>query len=90
MAHHYTNETRIDNMEIDMVGFNPEDGTAHLLFKLRAKIGGESVYVSQNITLPLELLNSASALVNRLAVELQESGETEFQLRYDYEFAELS
>jgi len=87
---HYTNETRIDNMEIDMVGFDPEKGMAHLLFKLRAKTKGESVYISQNLTIPLELLNSATELVNKLAVELQESGNTEFELRYEYEFSEVS
>jgi len=81
MAQHFTNSMSIDNMEIRWVGFNPETAEAHIDFQLVVPTEGQTVFMRQELTIPLELLNTATNLLNCLALELSKSGSTEFELR---------
>lgn len=88
---HYSNDMRIESMEVDMVGFNPEDATAHIHLKRVVRVEGEeTVFINQGLTLPLELLNLATGLINQLAADMYLAGQTELELRYPYEFEKIS
>lgn len=88
---HYSNDMRIESMEVDMVGYKPEDDSAHIYFHRIVRVEGkETVYIKQGLTLPLELLNSATELLNQLASEMNLAGKTELELQYPYEFEKVS
>jgi hypothetical protein len=79
----YQSETRIDEMEIEWVGFDPETGTATI--NLRRMVdaigGGETVWIDQKIQMPLALLKAMAFEAEALADAMADDGLTEFDIR---------
>lgn len=79
----YQSETRIDEMNIEWVGFDPETGTATI--NLRRMVdaigGGDTIWIDQKIQMPLALLKAMAFEAEALAEALAEEGLTEFDIR---------
>lgn len=79
----YQTETRIEGMDIEWVGFDPEKQEAYITLRRTIKVAEsmETVWVDHKLTLPLELLKAMSHEVELLAEEMAENSQTEFDLR---------
>lgn len=88
---HYNNQVRLDGMEVEYVGFAPDTNTAYIdLKRILDTENGETVFIKQELSLPLELLNLATELVNQLAAEVVSAGGTDFELRRPDELEPVS
>jgi hypothetical protein len=78
---HYTTDIRVEDMDLEYVGYDPETRVAHLDFKraIRAE-GKETIFIKYEIVMPLEQLNYATAMVNQLVADMELEGNTEFEL----------
>lgn len=79
----YQSETRIDEMEIEWVGFDPESKTATISLRrmVDAIGGGETIWIDQKIQMPLELLKAMAFEAEVLAESMADEGLTEYDLR---------
>jgi len=79
----YQTETRIEGMEIDWVGYDPEKEEAVLSLRRTIKVEDslETVWVDHKITLPYELLTAMAKETKELKMQMAEDGEKYFDLR---------
>lgn len=79
----YQTETRIESMDIEWVGFDPEKQEALVSLRRTIKVEGsmETVWVDHKISLPYELLSAMANEVAELRLQMEEDGATEFDLR---------
>jgi hypothetical protein len=78
---HYTTDIRVEDMDLEYVGFDPETRVAHFDLKrvIRAE-GKETIFIKYEIVMPLDQLNYATAMVNQLVADMELEGNTEFEL----------
>ena len=64
---YYTTNIRVDDMDLEYVGFDPETRVAHFDLKRIIRVEGqETTFIKYEIGMPLEQLNYATAMVNQL------------------------
>ena len=78
---YYTTDIRVDDMDLEYVGFDPETRVAHFDLKRIIRVEGqETTFIKYEIVMPLEQLNYATAMVNQLVAKMELEGNTEFEL----------
>jgi hypothetical protein len=79
----YQTETRIEGMDIEWVGFDPEKQEAYVTLRRTIDVADsmETVWVDHKITIPYNLLNAMAEEVTELRMQMEEDGITEFELR---------
>lgn len=64
----YSSEVRLDGeMEIDLIGHDPETGLAHILLAKAIPTEGDTAFVKYKISIPLPLLSEATRLAQEVA-----------------------
>lgn len=79
----YQTETRLERIDIDRVGFDPESGdvTVYLRRVIDVADSIETVWVDHTLHVSLELLTAMAESGNALARAMEEEGMTEFDIR---------
>ena len=79
----YQTETRIEGMDIEWVGYDPEKEEAVLSLRraIRVEDSLEVVWVDHKLTLPYELLVAMANEAKELKMKMAEDGEKSFDLR---------
>lgn len=84
---HYNSEIRIDEMEVQMVGYNQETGTAYIDLVQTARLDdtGERAFIKQSISLPLTVFHDIASCLELAVAKAKAESPDELALYFKRE-----